>query len=251
MNILGFSGRKQSGKNTCANLIIGWEMLSLGITSNFKINNNGQLWVADIFGDSENNQGIFDVMNKGEAMKRFLEEHLNPFVKLYSFADLLKKGVCMDILGLSYEQCYGTDENKNTMTDIVSPETGKRATAREVMQFVGTDFFRSIYPNVWVDATIRKIKEESPELAIICDCRFPNEVDGIKKAGGKTIRLTRNDESPDVHESETALDKDNFDWDKFDLILDNKNIEIQEQNKLLYKKLKNWGWLALNISEGT
>ena len=102
-----------------------------------------------------------------------------------------------------------------------------------------------------VDATIRKIKEESPELAIICDCRFPNEVDGIKKAGGKTIRLTRNDESPDVHESETALDKDNFDWDKFDLILDNKNIEIQEQNKLLYKKLKNWGWLALNISEGT
>ena len=157
----------------------------------------------------------------------------------------------MDILGLSYEQCYGTDENKNTMTDIVSPETGKRATAREVMQFVGTDFFRSIYPNVWVDATIRKIKEESPELAIICDCRFPNEVDGIKKAGGKTIRLTRNDESPDVHESETALDKDNFDWDKFDLILDNKNIEIQEQNKLLYKKLKNWGWLALNISEGT
>ena len=55
------------------------------------------------------------------------------------------------------------------------------------------------------DATIRKIKEESPELAIICDCRFPNEVDGIKKAGGKTIRLTRNDESPDVHESEPSL----------------------------------------------
>ena len=57
-----------------------------------------------------------------------------------------------------------------------------------------------------------------------------------------------------VNGSETLMINDlldNFDWDKFDLILDNKNIEIQEQNKLLYKKLKNWGWLALNISEGT
>ena len=37
--ILGFAGRKQSGKNTCANLIIGLEMMSLGLTSGFKITN--------------------------------------------------------------------------------------------------------------------------------------------------------------------------------------------------------------------
>ena len=35
--ILAFSGRKQSGKNTCCNLIVGWEMLSLGLTQNIKI----------------------------------------------------------------------------------------------------------------------------------------------------------------------------------------------------------------------
>ena len=177
-----------------------------------------------------------------------MEEHLNPFVKLYSFADLLKKGVCMDVLGLSYEQCYGTDENKNTMTDIVSPETGKRATAREVMQFVGTDFFRSIYPNVWVDATIRKIKEESPELAIICDCRFPNEVKGVQDANGKVIRLTRNCNDKDSHASETALDKENYDWDNFDSIIDNETMDVGEQNKELYDILANWGWQSLDIN---
>ena len=250
MNILGFSGRKQSGKNTCANLIIGWEMLGLGITSNFKLTDKGQLWVSDIFGDSENNQGIFDVMNKTTAMQRFLEEHLNPFVKLYSFADLLKRNVCMNVLGLSYEQCYGTDEQKNTKTEIVFPETNKKATAREVMQFVGTDFFRQIYPNVWVDATIRKIEEEGPELAIICDCRFPNEVEGIQQAGGKIIRLTRNSDCPDAHESEIALDKDNFDWKKFDKILDNESITIGQQNETLYKTVKEWKWISLEIKEG-
>ena len=157
----------------------------------------------------------------------------------------------MNVLGLSYEQCYGTDEQKNTLTEIVSPKTGEKASAREVMQFVGTDFFRSIYPNIWADATIRKIQQEKPALAIICDCRFPNEVAAVKSAGGKTIRLTRNEDSSDAHESETALDKDNFDWDKFDLILDNKTLSMESQNKSLYETLKKWNWLALDISEGT
>jgi len=52
--ILSFSGRKQSGKNTCCNLLIGFEMVSLGLTSHFKIK-NGQLWVNDILGDNEKN----------------------------------------------------------------------------------------------------------------------------------------------------------------------------------------------------
>jgi len=249
MNILGFSGRKQSGKNTCANLIVGWEMLSLGLTSNFKLI-KGQLWVSDIFGDSENNQGIFDVMNQAPIMKKFLEEHLDPFVKLYSFANLLKKNVCMDVLGLSYEQCYGTDEQKNTVTGITSPNTNKKATAREVIQFVGKDFLRRIYPNVWVDATIRKIEEDSPALAIICDCRFPNEVDGVQKSGGRVIRLTKNEDSPDAHESETALDKNNFDWNKFDKIIDNKSLTIGQQNEIVYNTMKEWSCVSLEIKEG-
>ena len=156
----------------------------------------------------------------------------------------------MDVLGLSYEQCYGTDEQKNTITEIISPETSKNMTAREVMQFVGTDFFRQIYPNVWVDATIRKIEEDSPALAIICDCRFPNEVDGVQKSGGKVIRLTKNEDSPDAHESETALDKNNFDWNKFDRIIDNKSLAIGQQNEIVYNTMREWGYAALEITEG-
>ena len=165
--ILALSGRKQSGKNTVANFVIGLTMIDLRLTGNFKILREG-LWVSDILGDSENNSGIFDISIDNEDMKAFLDQYLNPFIRLYSFADMLKKSVCMDILGLTHEQCYGPDEQKNTLTSVIHPDTGLQATAREVMQFVGTDFFRSIYPNVWVDATLRKIRFDNPEIAIIC-----------------------------------------------------------------------------------
>jgi hypothetical protein len=124
-------------------------------------------------------------------------------------------------------------------------------TAREVMQFVGTDIFRNIYSNVWVDATIRKIQEETPELALICDCRFPNEVSGIQDAGGKVIRLTRNSGSDDCHSSETALDEANYDWSNFDAVIDNAGMSLAEQNKAVYDLLAEWGWLEFDVTEGT
>ena len=111
-------------------------------------------------------------------------------------------------------------------------------TAREVMQYVGTDFFRRIYPQVWVESTIRKIEKESPELAIIVDCRFPNEVEGIQGAGGKVIRLTRNIfGDTDKHPSEVALDN----FKGFDAYIDNQDMSISQQNESLYNVLAEWG----------
>jgi hypothetical protein len=38
--------------------------------------------------------------------------------KIYSFADPLKQNICMDLLGLTHAQCYGSDEDKNSLTKI-------------------------------------------------------------------------------------------------------------------------------------
>ena len=110
--------------------------------------------------------------------------------KIYSFADPLKKNICMDILGLTHDQCYGSDDNKNELTNNYWND--KQLTAREVMQFVGTDIFRKMQNNIWVDATLKQIDQDQPELAIISDCRFPNEVLALKDIGGLIIKLTRN-----------------------------------------------------------
>lgn len=160
--------------------------------------------------------------------------------KIYNFADPLKKDICINILGLTYDQCYGTDEQKNELVNCFWE--GNQLTAREVMQIVGTDMLRAIQRNVWSDATIRKIKCENTAIAIIADCRFPNEVDAVKNAGGIVIKLTRNPYNS-THSSELALDSDRYDQSNFDLVINNNNISISQQNEILFKFLQNKGIL--------
>lgn len=161
---------------------------------------------------------------------------------IYNFADPLKKDICMNILGLTYNQCYGEDMDKNTLTDI--EWNGSKLTAREVMQFVGTDLFRKMKHDVWASATINKIKRDNPPLAIIADCRFPNEVDVIKNVGGLVIKLTRNPFNSD-HSSETALDSKYYNPENFDLIIDNEQMNISSQHRIIFDFLKNKGILPL------
>lgn len=154
---------------------------------------------------------------------------------IYNFADPLKKDICMNIFGLTYEQCYGDDNKKNEITDLVW--NGSRLTAREVMQFIGTDIFRKMKNDVWSSATINKIKQEVPDIAIIADCRFPNEVESVKSAGGYVIKLTRNPYNSD-HESERALDEFYYPQQNFDLIINNAYLSIDEQNIEVHNFLK-------------
>lgn len=74
----------------------------------------------------------------------------------------------------------------------------------------------------------KKDNKRKPKLAIITDCRFPNEVEAIKSAGGIVARLTRNVHNSE-HISESILDKDNYDWGNFDYVLDNKSIDLLDQ----------------------
>jgi hypothetical protein len=148
----------------------------------------------------------------------------------------------MNIFGLSYQQCYGDDIDKNTSTGLVWE--GKDLTAREVMQFVGTDVFRKMKHDVWASATINKISVDKPDIAVIADCRFPNEVQAVKDAGGIVIKLTRNPYNSD-HASETALDTSNYDPVHFDLVVNNDSISIDEQTSIIIHFLGKKGLFQL------
>ena len=192
----------------------------------------------------------------------FLSELVWPTVKLYSFADSLKD-VCSHLFGLTTEQLYGSNAEKNTLTKLIwkdmpglppkkTVETLKKLgfnlaeswtlddfmSAREVLQYLGTEIFRKIYNNVWVDATLKNIKRDNSELAVITDCRFPNEVEGVQDSGGVAIRLTRSPfEGQDEHASEVMLNPDVFNWDRFDAVIDNKEMDIQQQNEAIFIEL--------------
>jgi hypothetical protein len=238
MLILGISGRKQSGKSTIGNFILSLYLAKLGYCEKIYMDEDGQLLISDILGDTRY-EGVFDIRKLVDTYNdpRFIQaiNKLNSKVKIYNFADILKTDICIDMLGLTYDQCYGTDDNKNEMTNIVWND--KKLSARDVMQVVGTDIFRKLDTNVWVRSTINKIIRDKPDLAVITDCRFPNEVDSIKQSGGKVIRLTRNPFQSD-HISETVLDKDSYDWSNFDYVVDNSDVTLLDQFTQIKKLLE-------------
>lgn len=262
--ILGISGKKQAGKNTAANYILGLWIRSLDLADSFEITNKGELKIF-----TNGYSRLVDINNCPVELKNELDD----FIRVYSFADVLKQSVCMDILGLTYEQCYGTDEQKmipthlkwEDMPGVVSSHTAFAIdgvdfedlgltihepgfmTGRDVMQFAGTEIFRKMYHNVWVDATLRRIDKDNPVMAIVADTRFINEVEGIQKHGGKVGRLTRDIfKGQDQHESETALD--NYPLKNYDFVWDNEKIGIQEQNKLVHNSLKSIVWIPQDVS---
>lgn len=239
MLILGLSGRKQAGKSTAGNFIYSLYMSEYNISKEVYIDGYGRIVVSDLLGN-EDYAGIFDptLNNSSDYILSQVFTKLNRLVKIYNFADPLKQ-LCVDILGLEPKQCYGSDKDKNELVNCYWEE--KQLTAREVLQIVGTDMLRKIQKNVWSDATIRRIKKDSPKLAIITDCRFPNEVEAIKNAGGKIIRLTRNLYNSD-HTSESILDKENYDWNNFNFVIDNQELELLDnliEIKTILGKLQN------------
>lgn len=230
MLIIAVSGRKQSGKSTAGNLIYALFMAQLGICEQIRLDADGKIWISDLLGQNAY-EGIFNPQyisnNTNDININKVFDILNPKIQIYNFADMLKQNICMGVLGLTYDQCYGSDEDKNIITNYSID--GKLASSRDLMQYIGTDVFRKMHPDIWVNATIQKIKKDNPEIAIITDCRFPNEVDIIKSNQGKVIRLTRDPFQSD-HISENILDRTNYDWSNFDYIIDNTNYSLYEQS---------------------
>jgi len=247
--ILAFSGSKQSGKTTRVNFLHGYEMKRMEAVKVFEINENGNLVVnaitTDEKGDASEGMGILDIERQDFEFAAYASQRIWPFVRCYNFATPLKR-VCMNVFGLTHEQCYGTDEEKNThinimrenLPDVPSDHNHGPMTAREFLQHFGTDICRRIKPDVWTSICINDIVDDESELAVIGDCRFRNEVDAVHEAGGKVIRLLRRP-SDDKHSSENDLQ----DYDGFDHVIDNSNMTIEECNKELLNTLIDWGWI--------
>lgn len=234
--VIAFSGKKQSGKTTSGHFIMSLCMSKLGISKSIDIDLDGNIVVSDLLGN-KNYKGIYSPEKniENDYILEQVKAKLDPYIKLYSFADPLKQDICMGILGLSWDQCYGSDEQKNTITNLKWEDMpgydGNQKdymTARQVMEYVGTEIFRKMDTNIWANTTIRKIQKDKPKIAVIMDCRFPNEVETIKSIGGHVIRLTRQPYESN-HISENILNKESYDWNNFNFIIENDNMSIYDQ----------------------
>lgn len=253
--LIGFSGRKQSGKGTLCRFI------------------------------ADNAQEILR-----PAVHEFPEGFIttDPSVAKVSMAGQLKR-LCHELLGLRYQQCYGSDADKNTTThlrwehlphyhDIIEKcfhEAYEEAlaahraqpwwcrlverllgsvqthaaniawlkipvgymTAREVLQQVGTEIIRRMDPDAHSRACIHEAMNSSASVVLCDDLRFPDEIEAWQKVGGRVIRLTRATDNHDSHVSETKLDG----YRGFDAVVDNGGHSVERTCCEILYLLKHWG----------
>ena len=161
--ILGISGAKQSGKSTCMKFLHGYQLRFHEVVEKFLMNENGDIFVNAIMinedGEEEETVAILDVERQDPEFLEWASTSVWPFVKSYSFADPLKM-IAMRLFGLTEEQCFGTDEDKNTPVNLKWEDMpvgyyGTESelikgfmTAREFLQYFGTNICRQIKPNI-------------------------------------------------------------------------------------------------------
>ena len=203
--ILGFAGKKQSGKNTCCNFLQMLKFHEYGVCKNASLNEQGQILVSDLFGEKVSGSDWIPLTEEYVDISQLLES-FRP-CKIYAFADVLKE-FSVDVLGLEYNQVYGTNEEKNSPTHLLwenMPIGNNKGpmTGREILQYFGSDICRKMYENIWFDACIRRIRKDNPELALISDVIFPNEIKGVQNEGGVVFGLPRDIvNGKDTHSSE-------------------------------------------------
>lgn len=163
--------------------------------------------------DSLNIIGLCGLAGSGKdtAADFLIQDH--GFVRI-ALADPLKR-ICRDVFQFTDDQLWGPSASRNApdlrflQTDPVVDKYPQYLTPRFALQTLGTDWGRRCLPNVWIDYALRmaaQVLEEDwkydPEIGthgvktgskgvVISDVRFRNEVDAVKKVGGRVWLITR------------------------------------------------------------
>lgn len=273
--IIGIAGLKQSGKDTSCNYITMLKLAENGVCKNARINDQGKIEVSDIFGEKIRNKDYFpleapyvnvDLLYNNEVQfckKYALADALKSFListfgleynQLYgtdeeknSKTHLRWQNMPGCILDKDFykteyfKQMYDKDMVVVKIKEKLMDELGIRMvkngfmSAREVMQFFGTEVCRSMYENVWVDTLIRKIETDKPEVALVCDVRFDNEIKMLREKKAFVVGLTRDinhKKKGPRHKSERV------NIDLCNVAIRNQTKTVEETNQLLYKAIK-------------
>lgn len=128
--------------------------------------------------------------------------------KRMSFASALKDAVAI-IFNWDRELLEGSTKASREWREQVDEWWAERLgipylTPRWVLQQWGTDVARKNFHNdIWVASVENRLRNIKDDI-VITDCRFANEVDAIKNAGGITLRTHRG-ENPEWYSVAVSL----------------------------------------------
>ena len=112
-----------------------------------------------------------------------------------SFANTLKDAVAA-VFGWDRTMLEGRTKQAREWREQVDPWWAERLsipqlTPRWILQNWGTEVCRKNFHNdIWIASLENKLRSSTDDI-VISDCRFPNEIAAIKKAGGRVVRVVR------------------------------------------------------------
>lgn len=249
--VLGFSGKKQSGKDTLLGNIS--PMLN-GTVKKYSFADGLKIFLVEVMGLRA--EQVWGTDEQKSSKTLYLWENLPEFIRWEN------GGRWVEYCG-TLEQQLPLFENSIASTNNFSPEKiywglksknndscypiklrSGHMTGRELMQVLGTDMCRRMFSQfIWVHATFRAIERDNVDFAVIPDLRFPSELHGVKSCGGLVVRLMRNISEGDEHPSETSLD--DYDWSflKDNVLIVPREFGIEQTKEFV------WNWIS-NKMEG-
>jgi hypothetical protein len=158
--------------------------------------------------------------------------------KRVSFAASLKDAVS-SVFGWDREMLEGTTKASRLWREEVDEWWSERLamphlTPRWVLQHWGTDVLRNhFHTDIWVASVENKLRQTTDNV-VITDCRFSNEVNAIKAAGGITCRVIRG-ENPVWYQSAVDYNRGpngNAGWAVGKRVLDTNNVHASEYSSV-------------------
>jgi hypothetical protein len=158
--------------------------------------------------------------------------------KRMSFASALKDAVAV-IFNWDRELLEGSTKASREWREEVDTWWAERLniphlTPRWVLQQWGTDVARKNFHNdIWVASVENRLRNLKDDI-VITDCRFANEVDAIKNAGGITLRTHRGVDPTWIEIAELHSQADNDDVKTYlkDLLEQNHNVHASEYSSV-------------------
>ena len=157
--------------------------------------------------------------------------------KRVSFAASLKDAVS-NVFGWDRELLEGTTKTSREWREQKDVWWSARLkmdiTPRWVLQYWGTEVLRNhFHTDIWVASVENKLRQSTDNI-VITDCRFANEVNAIKSAGGTTMRIIRG-EQPEWYDAAVSFNKGevkNMSWSLSKLKLNKLGVHASEYSSV-------------------
>ena len=130
--------------------------------------------------------------------------------KRMSFAGTLKDAVAA-VFGWDRELLEGSTKTSREWREQVDEWWANRLgipdlTPRYILQQWGTEVCRkNFHDDIWIASLENKLRNSRDDV-VISDCRFPNEIQAIKQAGGMVVRVVRGPE-PEWYDAAVSLNR--------------------------------------------